>query len=84
MVASCVLYVPEAQGSLPLGPRIRYPGRTVRTASRGTTGYTTVRASGYRHTWSDLYSRDGQVPNPSPSSSSKPTLISTLTLTPNP
>jgi len=24
-------------------------------------GYTTVRASGYRHTWSDLYSRDGQV-----------------------
>ena len=26
------------------------------------TGYTTVRASGYRHTWSSLYSQTGQVP----------------------
>ena len=25
------------------------------------TGYTTVRASGYRHTWSNLYSQTGQV-----------------------
>ena len=44
--ASRVVYVPEAQGGLPPGPRVLYVrgtrtslGRTVRTAYRGTPGY---------------------------------------------
>eukprot|EP00964_Phaeocystis_antarctica_P116900 scaffold80755_cov61-Phaeocystis_antarctica.AAC.4 len=43
--ASCVLYVPKAQGGLPQGPHAQYVrrtrtglGRAVRTAYRGTTG----------------------------------------------